>query len=90
MPATSASTARLVALAMNVGLAKEKLAEGGDPVEGQRLLETAHVGAKDAIAELRDLAKGIHPPVLDAGLDAALATLAANSAVPVTLTTVNG
>ena len=79
--------ARLVALAMNVGLAKEKLAEGGDPVEAQRLLETAHVGAKDAIAELRDLAKGIHPPVLDAGLDAALATLAANSAVPVRLTT---
>jgi signal transduction histidine kinase len=79
--------ARLVALAMNVGLAKEKLAEGGDPVEAQRLLETAHVGAKDAIAELRDLARGIHPPVLDAGLDTALATLAANSAVPVALTT---
>ncbi len=74
--------ARLVALAMNVGLAKEKLAEGGDPAEAQRLLDSAHAGAKDAIAELRDLAKGIHPPVLDAGLDTALATLAANSAVP--------
>jgi hypothetical protein len=79
--------ARLVALAMNVGLAKEKLAEGGDPAEAQRLLDSAHAGAKDAIAELRDLAKGIHPPVLDAGLDTALATLAANSAVPVRLTT---
>jgi signal transduction histidine kinase len=79
--------ARLVSLAMNVGLAKEKLAEGGDPVEAERLLESAHRTAKEAIAEVRDLARGIHPPVLDAGLDAALATLAANSAVPVSLTT---
>ncbi|MGH8963444.1 MAG: sensor histidine kinase [Jatrophihabitantaceae bacterium] len=79
--------ARLVALAMNVGLAKEKLAEGADPAEAQRLLETAHSTAKDAIVELRDLARGIHPPVLDAGLDTALATLAAHSAVPVSLRT---
>jgi signal transduction histidine kinase len=77
--------ARLVALAMNVGLAKEKLAEGGDPAEAAALLDRAHSTAKDAIAEVRDLARGIHPPVLDAGLDAALATLAAHSAVPVEL-----
>jgi signal transduction histidine kinase len=75
--------ARLVALAMNVGLAKEKLAEGGDPEQAQKLLDTAHVTAKQAIAEVRDLARGIHPPVLDAGLDAALATLASHSAIPV-------
>ena len=79
--------ARLVALAMNVGLAREKLAEGGDPAEAGRLLDTAHRTAKQAIVELRDLARGIHPPVLDAGLDAALATLAAHSAVPVRLDT---
>jgi signal transduction histidine kinase len=79
--------ARLVALAMNVGLAKEKLAEGGDPDEAQRLLDTAHVTAKQAIAEVRDLARGIHPPVLDAGLDAALATLASHSAIPVSVHT---
>lgn len=79
--------ARLVALAMNVGLAKEKLAEGGDPSEAAALLERAHSTAKDAIAEVRDLARGIHPPVLDAGLDAALATLCAHSAVPVELRT---
>jgi signal transduction histidine kinase len=79
--------ARLVALAMNVGLAREKLAEGGDPAEASRLLDAAHTTAKQAIVELRDLARGIHPPVLDAGLDAALATLAAHSAVPVTLRT---
>ena len=75
--------ARLVALAMNVGLAREKLAEGGDPAEAERLLDTAHTTAKQAIVELRDLARGIHPPVLDAGLDTALATLAAHSALDV-------
>jgi signal transduction histidine kinase len=79
--------ARLVALAMNVGLAREKLAEGRDPAETQRLLDKAHTTAKEAIVELRDLARGIHPPVLDAGLDSALATLAAHSAVPVDLRT---
>jgi signal transduction histidine kinase len=79
--------ARLVSLAMNVGLAKEKLSEGADAAEAQRLLDSAHQTAKEAIAEVRDLARGIHPPVLDAGLDAALATLAANSAVPVSLRT---
>jgi signal transduction histidine kinase len=79
--------ARLVALAMNVGLAKEKLDEGGDPAQARALLETAHTTAKDAIVELRDLARGIHPPVLDRGLDSALATLAAHSGVPVELTT---
>jgi signal transduction histidine kinase len=79
--------ARLVAVAMNVGLAREKLAEGADPDEAAKLLDTAHVTAKQAIVELRDLARGIHPPVLDAGLDAALATLAAHSAVPVRLAT---
>jgi len=79
--------AKLVALAMNVGLAKEKLAEGGDPAEATRLLDTAHSTAKEAIVELRDLARGIHPPVLDAGLDTALATLAAQGAIPVSLST---
>lgn len=73
---------------MNVGLAREKLAEGGDPAEASRLLDTAHTTAKEAIVELRDLARGIHPPVLDAGLDAALATLAAHSSTPVAVTAI--
>jgi signal transduction histidine kinase len=77
--------ARLVSLAMNVGLAREKLAEGADPVQAQQLLDTAHRTAKEAIAEVRDLARGIHPAVLDTGLDAALATLASHSAIPVTV-----
>src|SRR5207248_6429318 len=76
--------ARLVAVAMKLGLAREKLGEDVDP--GTReLLDTAHRNAKEAIAELRDLARGIHPPVLDKGLDAALATLASRSPVPVGL-----
>ena len=47
------------------------------------LVEAAHRGAKEAIIELRDLARGIHPPVLDHGLGTALATLAARSGLPV-------
>ncbi len=54
-----------------------------DPSETAALLERAHATAKDAIVELRDLARGIHPPVLDAGLHTALATLVAHSAIPV-------
>lgn len=77
--------ARLVALAMNVGLAKEKLAEGGPSEEALTLLERAHATAKDAITEVRDLARGIHPAVLDTGLDAALATLASRSPLPVSV-----
>ena len=38
--------------------------------------------AKDAIVELRDLARGIHPPALDTGLESALATLTSRAAVP--------
>ena len=81
---------RLATLAMHLGMAKEKLGDDGDPldVEGAReLVDTAHRGAKDALAELRDLARGIHPPVLDNGLADALATLAAGSAIPVELAT---
>jgi signal transduction histidine kinase len=37
------------------------------------------------LVELRDIARGIHPPALDVGLDAALATLVARSAIPATL-----
>ena len=40
----------------------------------------------DALADLRDLARGIHPPVLDSGLASALATLATSSAIPASVT----
>jgi signal transduction histidine kinase len=80
---------RLAALAMNLGMAREKLADRVEvDIAGIRdLVDAAHQGAKDALVELRDLAKGIHPPVLDNGLADALATLAAGSAIPVELTT---
>jgi signal transduction histidine kinase len=75
--------AQLVALAMRLGQAKEKLAAGEDlDVEAiRRLVDEAHRGAKEAIVELRDIARGIHPPVLDTGLEGALATLTARSPV---------
>ena len=85
--------AQLVALAMKLDLAKEKLGGdrglGGEPPDVERafqLIDTAHQSAKEAIHELRNLARGIHPPILDHGLDAALGALAARSEVPVELT----
>jgi signal transduction histidine kinase len=76
--------AQLVALAMKLGLARDKL-QVGDLARVTRLVEDAHRGALEAIADLRTLARGIHPPVLDNGLADALATLANRSAVPVEL-----
>ncbi|WP_327284855.1 sensor histidine kinase [Streptomyces sp. NBC_01205] len=74
--------ARLVALAMDLGLAKEKLAE--DPRAAARMVDEAHGEVKIALQELRDLARGIHPAVLtDRGLDAALSSVASRCAVPV-------
>lgn len=81
--------AQLVALAMKLGLAREKLqGDGGaDLARVTQLVEDAHRGALEAIADLRTLARGIHPPVLDSGLADALTTLANRSAVPVELVT---
>jgi signal transduction histidine kinase len=80
--------AQLVALAMRLGMAKEKLEANGevDIDRVRQLVDEAHRGAKEAITELRDIARGIHPPALDIGLEGALATLAARSAVPTELT----
>jgi signal transduction histidine kinase len=80
--------AQLVALAMRLGMAKEKLNVVGDPdIAGVRdLVDEAHRGAKEAIVELRDIARGIHPPALDIGLEGALATLAARNTVPTEVT----
>ena len=81
--------AQMVAVSMKLGLAREKLAEivdGTGQAELERVLElvvAAHRGAAEAITELRDLARGIHPPVLDRGLGAALTSLAAGTDLPV-------
>jgi signal transduction histidine kinase len=79
---------RLAALAMNLGMAREKLGDddqAADSATVRELIDAAHRNAVDALADLRDLARGIHPPVLDNGLASALATLAASSAIPVTV-----
>lgn len=80
--------ARLVALAMKIGLAKEELTGAYRPIDLDRArlaIDAAHQSAKAALVEVRDLARGIHPPALDRGLNTALATLAARSPVPVQL-----
>jgi signal transduction histidine kinase len=71
---------RLVALAMTLGRAKAS----EDPALARTLLDEAHGEAKEALVELRNLARGIHPAVLtDRGLDAAVSALAARCPIPV-------
>jgi signal transduction histidine kinase len=83
--------AQIVAVTMKLGLAVKKLGgmtDGTGHSDLDRVLElvaAAHRGAKEAITELRDLARGIHPPVLDQGLGIALTSLAARSDLPVEL-----
>jgi len=79
---------RLATLAMNLGMAKKKLGDSGavpDADAARELVDAALQGARDALGELRELASGIHPPVLDNGLPDALASLAAGSAIPAQL-----
>jgi signal transduction histidine kinase len=84
--------AQLVALAMKLGLAMEQLQDadtgaGAGLARVAQLVGDAHRGTIEAIADLRTLTRGIHPPVLDNGLNDALATLAHRSALPVELVT---
>jgi signal transduction histidine kinase len=73
---------RLVALAMELGRAKAKFADDLDAAK--ELVDQAHAQAKEALTELRNLVRGVHPPVLtDRGLDAALSGLAALCPIPV-------
>ncbi len=75
---------RLVAMALNIRIARAKLNE--DPLAADQLLETAGHELDSALAELRELARGIHPAVLtDRGLATALETLASRAPVPVEL-----
>ncbi len=77
---------RLATLAMNLGMVRDKLGNDADPAV-RELVDAAHQEAKDALIDLRNLARGIHPAALDNGLADALATLAASSAIPAELTT---
>jgi signal transduction histidine kinase len=76
--------ARLVALAMSLGMAEQKL--DSDPAQARELLMEARGEARTALTELRDLARGIHPPILaDRGLEAAVTSIAARSPLAVTI-----
>ena len=73
--------ARLVALSMQLGIAEDKLS---DQPEVAAMFRRARDEAGAAIAELRDLARGIAPPILaDRGLAAAVESLGKRSAIPV-------
>ena len=73
--------ARLVALAMDLGMAEDRFAR--DPEGARELVGEAREEAKRALAELRDLARGIRPSLLaERGLGPALTALAARSPVP--------
>jgi signal transduction histidine kinase len=73
---------RLVALALDLSRAKRKFAS--DPEQAYALVDEAQQEAMRAIVELRDLARGIRPPILtDRGLDAAISALAGRASVPI-------
>lgn len=75
---------RLVSLAMNLGMTRTTMVDVPDHV--RQAVTDAHEEAKLALAELRDLVRGLHPAVLDdLGLDAALSGIAARSTIPVRL-----
>ena len=75
---------RLVSLAMQLGMARASLTDMPEPV--RQVIEQAHDEATEALAELRQLVRGLHPAVLDdRGLDAALSGIAANAPLPVRL-----
>jgi signal transduction histidine kinase len=76
--------ARLVALGMSLGRAEQALDK--DPEAVRELLAEARQGAGEALVELRDLARGIRPPILtDRGLEPAISALVARTPLPVTL-----
>jgi signal transduction histidine kinase len=76
---------QLVNLAMDLGLARQKLAKNVDADPALvAIVERAHDDSKRAVSDLRNMGRGIHPAVLtDRGLDAAVSALAARSPIPV-------
>jgi signal transduction histidine kinase len=77
--------ARLVAVSMSLGMAEEQF--GSDPEAARRTVSEARAATSAAIADLRSVVRGIHPPVLaDRGLDGAIRALALDMAVPVEVT----
>lgn len=75
--------ARLVSIALRLGMAERTIVD--DPQKAAQLLTDARAGAEDALAELRDIVRGMYPPILaDRGLSGAVSALAARSDIPVT------
>ncbi|MDL4777759.1 MULTISPECIES: sensor histidine kinase [Thermomonosporaceae] len=78
--------ARLVALSMNIGLAEEMMKH--DPETARTLMAEARASSGKALVELRDLVRGIHPPVLaERGLDGAVQALALSLPLPIDVRT---
>ncbi|MFD5391817.1 sensor histidine kinase [Streptomyces sp. NPDC127074] len=74
--------ARLVAMGMSLGTVEALIEK--DPAKAKELLAAARTNSAEALAELRDLVRGIHPPVLaERGLGDAVRALALRMAVPV-------
>ena len=77
--------ARLVSLGMSLGLAEQMME--ADPAQAKRLLTDARTSAGAALSDLRDLVRGIHPPVLaDRGLEGAIRALVVTVPIPVEVT----
>ncbi|HEY5788793.1 MAG TPA: sensor histidine kinase [Microlunatus sp.] len=72
---------RLVRLGMDISSAQRRMAT--DPEQAQRLLDEAYQQTQDALGEIRQLSRGIAPPILsELGLKAAITALAARNSVP--------
>ena len=73
---------QLVALAMDLGRAREKMET--DPDGAKEILDSSHERAKRVMTDMRELVRGIHPAVLtDRGLDAAVSAVAGRAPIPV-------
>ena len=78
----------LVTLALQLSLIQRRIRE--DPDGAEQLAGSASDELARSLAELRELARGIHPVALDQGLDTALEALVMRSAVPTTVTVAAG
>ncbi|MGD9959765.1 histidine kinase [Nocardioides sp.] len=77
--------ARLVALSMSLGMADEMFAH--DPEQARKMVSEARATTGAALGDLRDVVRGIHPPVLaDRGLSGAVQALALDMGLPVAVT----
>ncbi|MGG7569535.1 sensor histidine kinase [Streptomyces sirii] len=73
--------ARLVAIAMRLGLAREELPDDSGALA--KLLQEAHEGAEEAMTELREVIRTMYPPILaDRGLEGAVSAVAAGAGIP--------